>query len=235
MLLDKIIIDKIQSIIQTAQLVGIDSVIVSKEMVRATNIENTVIIFHGEDIDLPFDAIALNRLPTFASRLELAAAGEKFQIDATVDDNEEFAKSLTMKNKKTKIDYRCANPSTVKAPKQIQDAMCFEISLDAGDINTLGKAALAMGTDLIEISGDKDTAQIKMIDINRDEFKHDITGSAKIITGNKTKETSFSHKYPAKILLALLKKSPGEPFRIGAGGLLNITANGINLFIIPQV
>lgn len=229
------IIDKIQNITQVAQLVGIDSVIIEKEMVRAINDEKVVMIFHSEDIDLPFGAIALNRLSSFASRLELAQAGEKFEIEAVTGTDEEYAKSLVMKNKKSKIEYRCANPSVIKAPRQIQDTMKVQVTLTPSDVNTLAKAVSAMGADMVEIISDSKGAQFKMTDINKDAFTHDITDLVKAVAGSKEDAINFTWRYPAKILLQIFKKQPDSTFMIGTNGLLNIAVSGINLFIIPQV
>lgn len=226
------LIAKIQNITQTAQLVGIDSVIIEKDAVRAIDDEKTVLIFHGDTNDIPFDAIALNRLSLFASRLELAKSGAGFEVEAITDDAKEYAKSLVMKNKKSKIDYRCANPSVIKAPRQIQDTMKYQVTLTPEIVNTLAKAATAMGSDCIEISATEDTAKFEMSDMNKDAFSLDITGNIKSI---KNGTLSFKQKYPIKVLIALFKKSPDSTFNIGENGLLNIIVNDINVFVLPQV
>lgn len=227
------IISKISTITSTAQLVGINSVVIDNELIRGVDDQKQVLVFHSEDLNLPFGTIALNQLPVFASRLEIAQSAENFEVDAEVDGD--FAKSLVMKGKKIKVDFRCANPAVIKVPKQIQDTMRWSVDVAAADVATLAKAASAMGSDVITIAADGETAKFEMTDLNRDTFTLDISGSVTLEKGVKG-ELKFSNKYPAKILLILLKKTGGNcVFKIGQGGMLNIVVNGINLFILPQV
>jgi hypothetical protein len=240
MKLTKEIVSQIRNITQTAQLVGIDSVIIEKEMVRAIDDEKTVLIFHEDTLNLPFDAIALNRLGNFTSRLDIAQSDEGLEIDAETDEDATSAKVLNMKGKKLKISYRCANPSVIKAPRQIQDVMRHKVSLSAEIVATLAKAAAAMGSDTITVVSDADGDRFEMSDVNKDIFALDFTGSIRAyeVDAKRQKEAAagkFSHKYPTKILLSLFKKVPDGEFLIGASGLLNIKINDINLYVLPQV
>lgn len=98
------------NVVKTARLVGIDNIIIEPNLVRAMDDSNSVVLFQDEDVpDMPFGSIGLTRIDTFMARYDIAKTQEKFSIEAAVQEGEDFARSLVMKGKGIKIDYRCGN------------------------------------------------------------------------------------------------------------------------------
>jgi len=223
----------IRNVVETGQMVGIDNIIIEPDMVRAINDDKSVVLFQEENVpDMPFTSVGLNRIGVFLSRLEVARTQDNFAVDVKTDDNDEFARGFTMTGKGFKVDYRCANPKTIAAPKKINDEMMYQITLTPQAVYMLQKGQSAMGSDVVSLHSDVGTATFEFVDINSDKFSHRFTESVVISEGA---DESFSYKYPIKILLALFKHDAEGTFRVGRKGMLNIVVNNLNIFVLPQV
>lgn len=217
----------IRNVVETGQMIGIDDVIIETGKVRAINDEKSVVLFQEENVpDMGFN-VGLNRINVFLSRLEVARTQENFAVNVITDDNDEFARSFTMTGKGFKVDYRCANPKTIKAPKAIVDEMLHEIQLTPQAVYMLQKGQSAMGSDMVSLICNEEGITFEFVDANDDKFSHQFTseGSSDV----------FTYKYPIKILLPLFKHDAESSFKIGKKGMLNIVVNNLNIFVLPQV
>lgn len=233
MKLDVNTIAYIQNITRTAQLIGIDNIIIEPGIVRGIRDDKSVVLVQSKDVpEMEFGSMGINRLSTFLSRLEIVKTREHVEVDATVDEDKGFARSLIMKGEGVKIDYRCANPATIQAPKQINDVLKHKITLTPEAILLMQKGQSAMESEHMTIQTDKDgVVYFVLVDINSDEMKFKIAdGTEKL--GDDAK--SFSHKYPLKVLLTLFKHDTTASFCIGGKGILQIMINGLNLYVLPQ-
>lgn len=227
------IINYINNVVNTAQLIGIDNIIIEPNLVRAIDEARTVVILQTENVpDMPFGSIGLNRINVFQSRYNIVKDQKDFTIQAVVDDSNDFARALVMKSKNTKIDYRCANPTTIIAPKQINDEALNRVQVDNDVVTMLQKGQAAMGADTITIISNNGVS-FEMIDANNDVFKHTFADDAESLVGGV--DTSFVHRYPAKTLLSLFKRNPTTTFDVGQSGTLSLNINGLNVTILPQV
>jgi hypothetical protein len=230
------VIDYIQNVVKCAQLVNIDSVIIEHKLVRAVADDKTVFMFQEQNVPSFFDSysIGLNRLSVFASRLDVAKTSDNFSIEAVLDDdNQAFARALVMKGKGLKIDYRCANPKTILAPKRFNDTLKVQIDIPPESVVLLQRAVSAMQADIVTLISNDKGVSFELTDVNSDVFSHTITTEAKALTPES--DTYFVHRYPVKLLLTLLKTSPRGGVSIGQKGVLNIVLNQLNIFVMPQV
>lgn len=217
----------IRNVVETGQMVGIDDIIIETGKVRAMNEEKSVVLFQDENVpDMPFN-VGLNRINVFLSRLEVARTQENFAVSVLTDDNDEFARSFTMTGKGFKVDYRCANPKTIRAPKAIADELVHEIQLTPQAVYMLQKGQSAMGSDMVSLICNEEGISFEFVDANDDKFTHRFTSEG-------SSET-FTYKYPIKILLPLFKHDAESTFKIGRKGMLNIVVNNLNIFVLPQV
>lgn len=234
MKLDTDTITYIQNVVNTAQMIGIDNIIIEKDLVRAIDDDKTVVLSQSKNVpDMSFGSIGLNRIGVFTSRLDIARTQENFSIEARVDDNNEFARSLLMKGKGVRIDYRCANPNTISAPRVIKDEMIYRVQLTAEAVVMLQKGQTAMSAETVTINSTKDGVALEMVDINSDNMSFTFADSATPI-GDKTSGL-FAHRYPIKILLPLFKHDVGNTFEIGEKGIMSIKINGLTVYVLPQV
>lgn len=226
-------IQYIENLVKTAQRVGIEDVVIDDLCIRGIDEARTVVINHkDENLDLPFTAIGLSRTNVLLSRLELAKSQEKFAVEATTDDGQGFVKTLLISAKGVKVDFRCANPSAIRAPKTVNDTLACLVPLDAGAVVLLQKAQAAMGADTVTIISNDNGVTFEMYDVNNDKFSHTYEGSVESLEGGST---DFVHTYPLKIVLPLFKENAGGSFAVGEKGILNIEMNGLNLYVLPQV
>jgi len=224
----------IQNVVRTAQMIDIDNVIIEPGLVRAIDDNKTVVLFQDKDVpDMSFGSIGLNRIGVFMSRLDIAKTQEDFNIDATIDDGSQFTRSLTMKAKGLKVDYRCANPTTIQAPKQVNDVMKYKVQLNAEAVVLLQKGQSAMAAENVTIVSGKDGVKFELVDINDDVFSHIVTTDVECLTDDTN--TIFAYRYPVKTLLPLFKYNPEGFFTIGQKGILSISVNGLTIFVLPQV
>lgn len=232
MKLDKNTVSYIQSVVETAKLVGIDSIIIEPNLVRAVDDNTTVIINQNKDVpEMPFGSIGMNRLDIFTARYDLAKTQEGFTIEAEVDTGSQFARSITMKAKGLKVDYRCANPTAIKAPRQVNDIMKYRIALTSEAVMNLQKAQSAMKAEIVTIVSDNGVS-FELSDLNNDVFKYTFADKVEVITDGNGK---FAHRYPVKTLLPLFKQNAAGHFEIGAKGVASFQLNGLKVFVLPQV
>jgi hypothetical protein len=231
------LIEFIENVVKTGQSVNIENAIIDAETgaVRGIDEDRTVVMFHNENVpDFPVGSIGLNRVGVFLSRLSIVKDREGFDVDAEVVtlNDIEYVKALHMKSADTKVGYRCANPDTIKAPKQINDTIVYRVQLNAEAVNVLQKGYSAMGTETVTVHGG-DGVAFELEDISEDKFRH-VFAPDSVHLGD-TATGAFSHKYPVKTLLALFKQNPDGVFEIGEKGILRIDVNGLNIYVLPQV
>lgn len=238
---DSNILSYIQNVVQTADLVKIDSIIIEPNKVRAVDEDKTVVILQDKNVpDMPFGSIGLNRTDVFTSRLELAKSASGFEVEALIDEmenkdtkqKERFARSLIFKGKGVKVDYRCANPSLIKAPKVLNDHLKFKTNMTPETVLMIQKGYSAMKSDELTLSNSKDGVILEMSDINGDSFTYKISNKIETLEGESS---DFSYKYPIKTLLPLFKTIPENDFYISSRGMLKVEINKLNIYVIPRV
>ena len=235
MKLSQDLIDYFENVVKTAQSVNIDNVIVEPGSVRAIDDDRTVVLYQNENVPvLPFGSIGLNRIGIFLSRLDLVKdrAGYEIEVVAAQLEESDWAKSLIMMSEDTKVEYLCANPDAIQAPKQINDTIIYQIQLNAEAVNLLQKGYAAMGSETVEVASDNGVS-FNLMDVNDDVFTHKFGDEAVLLEDSAT--PTFSHRYPVKTLLAIFKQNPDGVFEIGAKGILRITVNGLDIYVLPQV
>jgi hypothetical protein len=236
MKMDQPTLGYILNAVQTANLVKIDSLIIEPGKVRAIDEERTVFILQDANVpDLPFGSIGLNRLGVFSSRLDLVKLHDTFDIDVTTEgDSSLFARTLTMKAKGLKVDYRCANPATIQAPKAMNDAVKIKVTAVPEAITYMQKGASAMGADVITLIGNDDGVTMELADINMDKMTFQLADAADLqaLDGSTP---NFTHKYPIKTVLALFKHNTGGAFQLTSRGIMRMSINNLCVNVLPKV
>lgn len=233
MKLEPEVVAYILNVVKTARLVGIDNIIIEPNLVRALDDANTVVLFQDKNVpEMPFGSIGLTRTDAFMARYDIAKTQDKFSIEANVGDDEDFTRSLVMKGKGIKIDYRCGDPAKIKAPRQVNDTMKFRVPLNAEAVLLLQKGQAAMGSENVTIISN-DGVSFELVDVNNDVFKHTFAVEAEPLTDDTN--AKFAHRYPVKTLLALFKHNPDGHFSVGAKGILSFPINGLTVFVLPRV
>jgi len=226
----------IESVVKTSQSVQIEDVIIEDGAVRAIDEDRTVVLYQTNNVPaFPFDSIGLNRIGILLSRLELVKGREGFQIDVETKNNADIVhvSSLKMKSSDTKVGYLCANPETIKAPKQINDEIIYRIQLNAEAVSLLQRGHAAMGSENVSIISADNCVSFELEDINGDTLVHEFSSNATNLS--EEGDITFTHKYPVKVILSLFKQNPDGVFEIGAKGILKISVNDLDFYVLPQI
>lgn len=228
----------IQRVVNTADLVKIESIIIEPNVVRAIDDNHTVFILQTQDVpDMEFGSIGLNRTNVFTSRFELGKTMTDFAVEATVEGKDPalmYARALTMKAKGIKVDYRCANPSLIKAPKQLHDTPAYQVQIDPEVVLMMQKGQAAMSADEITFIGNDTGVFFEMSDINADKMNYSFTNAALRLDDEDDTPVDFVHSYALKTLLPLFKINPTGCFSLTTQGILKIVINGLDVYVMPR-
>ena len=235
--LAKPVLDYIEKIVGVAKLAGIDTIILEEGRVRGVDDDKTVFILQKENVpDLPFGAIGMTRINVWSSRYDIAKASASYSVEATIDDEDKdspsFVRSLTLKGKGVKIDYRCANPKTLKSPREIPDPITHRIKMTNDAVNMMTKGQSAMAAEEVSFFGSKTGVCLEMKDNNSDALNYEFSDTVGLENGHTV--VDFHHRYPLKTITALFKQNPDGHFLITTKGMMFITVNDITVVVFPR-
>lgn len=238
MKLDAKTIDYILAVVKVADLVKIDSVIIEPDRVRGKLEDNSVILLHTSNVPkMPFGSIGMTRLDVFSSRYELAKMCDDFKMEVETSEDktskEMFARSIVMKGKGIKVDYRCANPAVIKVYKTINDTVCFAVKMSAEAVVLMSKAQSAMGGEVVSlVSDENDGITFEMVDITGDKMSYKFSDKIKVLDEDRTADFCFS--YPLKMLLPLLKHVADHEIEITSRGVIKLNVFGFDVYVLPR-
>lgn len=236
MKLDMISLDYILNAVKVAKLVSIDSIIIEPSMVRAIKSDdNSVVILQSKDVpDMPFGSIGMTRLDVFSARYDVLRTQDNFSVEVDVDAEANCARSIVLKAKGTKVDYRCAKPQAIKAPRQLNDIFTHRVKMNAESAHLMQKAISAMQSPThVTFFSNNEGVTFEFSDINNDKFEHTFIEKAERLT--KDASGKFAHRYLMKTLFPLLKQSPDGHFDVGQKGTLAFHVNGLTVYVLAQV
>lgn len=229
MKLEKDVVTHIRKAVQTAHLLGIDDICIDDGLVRAMHKDRTVLMIAPNDIDVPFTSMGISRIPQFLSRLSIVYESDKSAIEfKAVDD---IVKSIVMKCPGTKIDFKCADPAGIVAPRKNGDVITYGVDITDESIELLKKSEAAMKADEVTIISNDEGVSFELNDVNNDIFKHELQLKAEIIEGQSL---AFAFRYPAKLLISLLRNNVTH-FEVAERGSLKLNLNGFDIFVLPRV
>lgn len=236
MKIDRSSLTYIQNLVRIANLFKINSIIIEPNRIRAIDDARSVFILQEKDVPvMPFGSIGMNRLDLFASRFEIIKASEDYSIEAVVEgDTTPFARSLSMKSKGIKIDYRCANPATIQAPKAMNDAIKHKVKITPAMEAHIQKGQSAMAADEITFVGTKDGVSFEITDINTDKLIYEFSTAAENVVDGDVSTPTFIHKYPIKVITTLFKNSSHREFFLTSRGMLQVEIDGVNVIALPR-
>lgn len=227
----------LQQLITTANNVGVDTLIVTSDLIRGIDEKKTVgIVSKAGAPDMAGKQLAINRVKQLVSRLNLVASAGPLTVECTAASSGNDIAALELSSGKRKSQFRCASVDAVKGvPKGFNDVPVWELTIPAAMVASIAQADAAMGADGVTIaSKDGKTVTVEFIDTNKDTCSIELDTEVVKLGGAST---SFAVKYWSKTLLSLLKeaaKTSDPTLKIGDGGLTQIEINGLLFFTLPQ-
>lgn len=241
--MDKIkthLVDYIQNVIETASLLNVESVVIDDHSVRGMN-EDGMFILQRDNLpdDLPFDGIGFGSIAALKSRMTLFEDYEA-QYELKKQQNGyswPYLLKFKSNTSKTSVEYRCAAPLTVKAPKNTKDPVAFSFYMDEDSVNMLVKSNVVMRTETVLLSSKKNKVTFKLCDENSNVLEHRITKDLNIIDEDDFGD-SFMFEYKARNILPILKylAKQYEEFEINitTRGLLQVNVNDLMIYILCE-
>lgn len=235
--IDQPTLNFIKRVIKCATIGKIDNVSIEPGKIRGMDDGQIAFIFHTDNVpEFDFGSIGFNRMSTFTARLDMVADMDKLTITANTDtsrNGDMFVRSLTMSAKGIKIDYRCANPAVIRAPRERADQIKFEINIDADAINYMSRGVTAMGSDEVRIVSDDNGTRFEMSDINGDVMVYQFKQNATDLSGEE--DAIFDSTYPVKSILPLLKAATSSDCYITEpSGMLMMNVEGFDMYVFPR-
>lgn len=229
MQLDQANLDYIATVIAVAEALDIENIIIEPGAVRGVANDRSALIFHTTNVPImPFGSIGINRTRTFGDRLKIAKTCSNFTTTVDVKDeqsSEPWAKTLTFKGKGISIEYRCANPKTIKAPKTFADGSKSFVDITPELLSMITKGKSAMKAETATIRQASDGVWLDISDINGDALVYQIS--------TQTCSTQYAHQYNIDILTKVFKLTAAIPIEITTRGLIKATIQNITVFIGP--
>lgn len=225
----------ISAAVTAASSVGIESVIIESGAVRAVDPTGSIVLLHTTNVPtFDFGSIGITRISTLVSLLAVAPLDDKVDLSATIEkmNGITYIRSLNIKGKGYKLDYRCANPATIRAPRALNGTdPAFKIHLDPSAITAMSKAKAAIGGEEITLSYGGDQVGYELSNINGDKFARTLSTSVDELDDAIT---TFSYKYPLKLLLTALNPSVNTYCTVTARGMLCVRVGGYDMYILPR-
>lgn len=244
----------IQNVVKTAKLLKIQNVIIEPGKVRGMDDDQTVVIYQDTNVpDMSFGSIGLNRLDVFISRFDIIRSTSGFEIEVSTmgDDNtigfDKFdlknknkngisqpmwVKNVSMSGLNTNIDYRCANPSIIKAPKNRTDNNRYLLTLTENAFTMIQKGKQAMDSDYVTITGNSKGVHLLVTDDNGDSLKYKFGNDVVCLLPDE-EFPSFTHNYPIDKLIPIFKPNSDVSFHITQKGFLVANLNELDIYVAP--
>ena len=249
-------VEFIYNITRTCQQLDMLGVIieVDENKVRSATESNSLVIVDEFDsiseVLTGFDCIYINRLSDFNNRISLLLSSQKeiececMLEDLTVGEVTKTAiVSMSFKNKRSTVNYRCANPAALMVPKNLKNKkLMTAFSLSKEDFMYISKAATAMSSGVnskeqnLEIfCNDDNEIKLTIKDGVGDALSMQIDqDKISDVAENPLDKVSICKNYPLHLLLAAFKANNEDSMNvvIKPNGFLMAMVNGIAVFII---
>ena len=224
----------IKRAIDIADANQIEQILFANKKIRGHSVQNGIFILQEVDDDFEFPPLALSRLSTLRKRLALVDNITEYEAFYVNDPTNTRVNQLILKSKRTKIEFRCANPDNIRCPAKVNDPVFYSFDMDADTVTVLNRVTSAMGSEIVTFYGNKKQPNllIKVQDNNKDLLEH-MTES--IITWDADCDTEeFSFIYSSKKVARLLRDSV-TTVKITRKGLLVTPSNGINVYTVAEI
>jgi hypothetical protein len=228
----------IKRTIDIADANDIEHILFANKKIRGHSIENGIFILQEVDQEFEFPPLALTRLATLKKRLALVDNITEYEAFYVNDPTDVRVVQLILKSKRTKIEFRCANPDGVRCPIKVSDPVFYSFDMDADTVTVLNRVTSAMGSEVVTFYGNKKEPNllIKVQDNNKDVLEH-MTESP-ISWDDDCDTEEFSFIYSSKKVARLLRDSVASNFKtvkITRKGLLITPSNGINVYTVAEI
>lgn len=238
--------DYMNNLFNVCSLCEIDDVVIEKDMVRgqSSDAKRGVYIMEYDNIPQGFEftGLGIRGVKTLKSRLAILD-GDAVNITyepKTKDNGDTIVKKMVLANKKTKVEFTCADPIHIRSPKKLPDPDMYEFTLTDDTVKVMTRIRNAIANvENISFNSEKD-GSIKFIvtDDNGDVFDHTVADTyTKIDPDNARNHFYYSYKikYVASLFKTAMDLDGKAVIVLSSRGVIKITVRGITIRIVPEV
>lgn len=228
--LETLQVDLIKRCCRVARALSMESFAIDGNIVRG-QAEGGMLLVH--ELDDEIIKIGVSRASTLFNRLTMMGEGGEFTMHTEKNDKDEIVR-LVMKAKGTKLDFKCASPERIRAPKALKDKVVASFNITVNTLQMLRKASSAMSVKHLSFIVDDSSVTIRLVDDQNDEFRH-VAADASVKTTNDY-EDKQTFTYDLKNFLQVLKDS-GENGEVCVTkrGFLLCQYEGLTVLLAPSL
>ena len=230
-------IERLYSVIETVNVVGIKEVIIKKDddgvMIFGADstdesIQPSVVLISPTDSDIISKTMGISRVPVMLNRMQLF---DLSKTKLTQEETDNYVQSVTLKESRKKVSFTFANPKTINVPSgTIDDNVNNSITLSKDYITNLIKATQAMSSELISVSGINNEITIELFDGGTDTFTD-------VVSDTCVGEWNYHWRTDSvmKLLRQAIKNDDSVELGISDLGILYVEVNDLLFMVMPQV
>lgn len=235
-------IKSLQQLISVAQVAEIDNVIIEDAKIRGISDNKSVVLFAENNIpDFGFPRVGLNRLGTLLSRLALAKDSDSVVIESKQGKSDQDVGMLNLSWSGAKVQYRCADPASIRAPKNVRDVDTWAVTVPTEQIGVILNAMKSLKATKININTRTGSeVYFELVEaVSNDAFTLQVADGAEYLHDTEPKSKIWVNMYPASQLISILKlASDGKDsvrFIIGENGTLTVNINDTYKLIVVSI
>lgn len=240
MKLSKETVKRIMDVVTTASSIGVEQLVMDEDSIRGHSEDSKTILLDKNVFTYEhFDAIGISRVKTLTSRFNMMM-GISDDISIKVENREKDnghrnASVLTIRTKGTSVEFRCADPSYIRAPKNLRSEVIYSFDINSKSLEVMSRGTSVMGAGKdISFSFENDKVQFNLSDNDGDTLKHTISE----VVHTRDDSDTFFFKYN-KSLLKLLKlalvDNDSTTIFITKRGILRLIVNNLTVYQAPEI
>lgn len=240
MILDDDDTKQLIKVIGIANSIGIESIVIDSESLRGMSDDGVFIISEHNIKQFKQTPVGISRVSILNSRFNLLKSDKipKIELDFKERDNgEKILLRFKIKDKRTALDFKCADPTMIKNKKVLKEPLSYSFSLTEETIDLMTRTNSAMQTDKINFILDNGKIYFNISDVEGDTLKHLVSESVKIKPDIKP---SFLINMKNKSILNLFKLALKGKSDVNINvseirNVLNFEIDFVNIYVVPEM
>lgn len=174
-------VNALAALLTTCRVVGIEAAVLSENKFRGINAGKSICILADAPIGIDENTtLGIGRVNELFKRLDLFSGN--INVETKVNNRNEVSQ-LTISSGKSKADFRCTSEKIIRYPKSNEDGAIAAVSLSRVEVETIAKAANAMGALHVVIQcGRNGQVKVECVeDSTNDTFALDIETEANFV------------------------------------------------------
>lgn len=195
-------------------------------------IETNILMIQPMPDAFEFTALGVGRIADLHSRMKLV-----IDDDTLTGSFEEFREGkvgkLIFKTKKTKVEFRCKDPQLIKTRKNFNDAKVLSFDLNGDAIRYMTSGSSVMKNKSVTFKLVDGSMFLRLIDSEGDVLDHLITDDVRVEPDFEGEEITFSYEMP-RLAGLLNAHRENTTVNISKRGIMNLSSEGFNLYLVPD-